>query len=401
MKTYLLTGGTGFLGSTLAVELIKRGDRIVFLGRSTENITIQTRIKDILFKLDPILNLTNIEIIEGDITVTRLGLSDKILQNLNGKIDAIWHLAANLSFKKEDKDLVFVTNTTGTQNALELAKILNCSFYYTSTVYVHGNRSGLILENELIYPLRGFNNYYEESKYMSEKFIHKHAQENKIDFIIFRPSILIDLNGNNGLKNFGYYAVVSAFFNFKMGLLKLIKENGPFPKFLGMKVKEEKLIISIPFPYSHKTHLNLIPINHAIKWMMDISSNNGAIGKTFHLVNPHPSFIKILLDQVMTALNIEMPLFKSRGWQTRFCFDIFYIIGKFFKSTKKISSRLYTFKYYMTSDNKYDLANIKMILGKQIVEQSNTDSTSMQKMVKTFIEKLENRYNSFNNDNPV
>lgn len=396
MKTYLLTGGTGFLGSQLAIELIKRGNRIIFVGRSIGNVPIQVRINDILVKLDPVINLTDIETLEGDITVTKLGLSNKALQDLDGKVDAIWHLAANLSFKKEDRDLVFSTNVTGTQNVLELAKILNCPFYYTSTAYVHGNRSGLILEDELIYLPHGFNNYYEESKYLSESFIHEYAQKNEVDFIIFRPSILIDLSGSKNIKNFGYYAVITALFNLKMSLSKLIKENRLLPKILGVKYKEEKLTIPILFPYSYKTHLNLMPIDHAIKWMIDISSNSGAVGKTFHIVNPHPLLIKTLLDQVITALNIKMSLFRSPEWWARFCFDVFYFIGKFVKPVKKIGSRLHTFKYYMTANNEYDLTNIKIILGKQTVEQFNTDPTNIQKMAAVFIENLENRFNSFN-----
>jgi len=47
-KTFLLTGGTGFLGSLFAVELIKRGDKVIFLGRSKNNESFRERIKKIL-----------------------------------------------------------------------------------------------------------------------------------------------------------------------------------------------------------------------------------------------------------------------------------------------------------------------------------------------------------------
>jgi thioester reductase-like protein len=45
-KTYLLTGGNGFLGSLLSIELIKRGDKIIFLGRSKNNKSFEQRIKE-------------------------------------------------------------------------------------------------------------------------------------------------------------------------------------------------------------------------------------------------------------------------------------------------------------------------------------------------------------------
>lgn len=34
MKTYLFTGGTGYLGSVFAIKLLKDGSNLIFLGRS-------------------------------------------------------------------------------------------------------------------------------------------------------------------------------------------------------------------------------------------------------------------------------------------------------------------------------------------------------------------------------
>ena len=97
-KTYLLTGGTGFLGSLLSIELIKRGDRVIFLGRSKNDKNFQERIETTLKTIEPSISLNNIKTAEIDLQKENLGLSESFIKPLSGKINAIWHLAANLSF---------------------------------------------------------------------------------------------------------------------------------------------------------------------------------------------------------------------------------------------------------------------------------------------------------------
>ena len=66
-KTFLLTGGTGFLGSLLAIELIKRGDKVIFLGRSKNNESFRERVQKKLGLIDKDIPLSEIETIEIDL----------------------------------------------------------------------------------------------------------------------------------------------------------------------------------------------------------------------------------------------------------------------------------------------------------------------------------------------
>ena len=64
MKTYLLTGGTGFLGSLFSIELIKKGDKVIFLGRAKDDKSFEQRIKEKLQSIEPNISLNNLEIVE-------------------------------------------------------------------------------------------------------------------------------------------------------------------------------------------------------------------------------------------------------------------------------------------------------------------------------------------------
>jgi len=103
-KTYLLTGGTGFLGTLLASKLIKDGHKIIFLGRTKNGIDIYDRIKDSLWNYDNTIDINSLEVLEMNMSDENLGFSEKIIDKLkNRKIDGFWHLAANLSFKQKIK----------------------------------------------------------------------------------------------------------------------------------------------------------------------------------------------------------------------------------------------------------------------------------------------------------
>ena len=347
MKKYLLTGGTGFLGSRLALELIKNGDAVIFLGRPADGISLQTRVRNVLHTLDHKINLDNLVTIETDIAKNHLGLSQEFIQSLHGQIDGIWHLAANLSFKESDRDIVHNTNVEGVRKILDLAKKLRSPLYYISTSYVHGNRPGPIFEDELIYPRRGFNNYYEKSKYLSEGLIREYAEKNSIDFIIFRPSILIDTGENIGIKKFGYYGVVAGFYDFRKNLVRIAQKGSILLNVLGIRMKERKLCVLMPFPYPPYTYLNLIPVDWAVSWMISISSDIRAKGRTFHIVNPHPFLIKTLLGQVLIALDIKMPILKSPKWIVNLYFAVLIVASRFIKPLKSMGSKLYYYKYYI------------------------------------------------------
>jgi len=125
MKTYLVTGGAGFIGSNIVEELVKRGERVKvidnFITGRREN-------------LEPFLN--KIELIEGDIR--DLSLMEKITRG----VDYVLHQAAFRSVPKsvEDPTLCNDINISGTLNVLMAAhKSKVKRVVYASSSSVYGN----------------------------------------------------------------------------------------------------------------------------------------------------------------------------------------------------------------------------------------------------------------------
>lgn len=132
MKTYLITGGAGFIGSSLADSLLKDNNKIVVIDNFCN--FYDPKIKEENIK-EALLNL-NYKLYRGDIR--DLELLDKIFSE--NKIDAVIHLAAMAGVRPsiEDPILYQEVNCMGTQNLLETMKkynVLNLVMASSSSVY--------------------------------------------------------------------------------------------------------------------------------------------------------------------------------------------------------------------------------------------------------------------------
>jgi nucleoside-diphosphate-sugar epimerase len=307
---------------------------------------------------------------EIDLYREDLGLSRDYIDQLARETDGIWHLAADLSFEKRDREKIFSTNVNGLKNILRLAGQLKCPVYYTSTAYVHGDRPGLIFEDELLRP-KSFNNPYEESKFDAEKIVREWGKENESRFIIFRPSIFIETRGRT-TSFFGYYAVINSLYKFK----KRYDSKKP-------------IRILIPFPYSESVFLNLIPVETAITWMLEISSNPMALGRVFHITNPRPFAMRTIVKEAFEALDIEISVVSAPKWFIKFCFYSFYIVSFLVRPTKGLAKKFYYYRYYMTEYNVYDMRNTSKFIKQSFLDQFNFSPGFIERITKDFIRRLE------------
>lgn len=132
MKTYLVTGGAGFIGSTLCEKLIKEQNKVIIIDNFCDFYTPELKHKNI----EKIKN--SIKLYEGDIR------DRKILKQIfeENNIDIVVHLAAMAGVRSsiENPILYQEVNCTGTQNLLEEMRLHNiANLVMASSSSVYGN----------------------------------------------------------------------------------------------------------------------------------------------------------------------------------------------------------------------------------------------------------------------
>ena len=132
MKTYLVTGGAGFIGSTLCEKLIKKQNKVIIIDNFCDFYTPELKHKNI----EKIKN--SIKLYEGDIR------DRKILKQIfeENNIDIVVHLAAMAGVRSsiENPILYQEVNCTGTQNLLEEMRLHNiANLVMASSSSVYGN----------------------------------------------------------------------------------------------------------------------------------------------------------------------------------------------------------------------------------------------------------------------
>ena len=360
-KIYVITGGTGFLGLSLVPELLKDGDTLIFLGRSKKGIPLKKRLSEIFSSQNSGLDTSKIHAIEVDIDIIS-GEEERITREIGDiafKVDGVWHLAAELSFKEKDRKSVFKVNLDGTKSIAMLADMLNAPLYYISTAYVHGGRTGLIREDELIKP-NFFNNVYEESKFRAEEFLRDWSKKTLSGLIIFRPGILIDTDINSPVtltSSFGYYAVAQAFGHLRKKLIFFVNRFPRFARYAGLYEKNGMLKIPFFLPNSKGCFLDFVPVASVVLCMKAIVVQPLAKGKTFHLSNLSPLPISLVIKEMLDGLHIRMSVITVSGSFGRFYFFVLKILGNVFSVIKPFSKKIFIYRFYITSHCVHDMTN--------------------------------------------
>ena len=134
MKTYLITGGAGFIGSTLANKLLEKGEKVIVVDNFCDFYDPKIKEENVKENLDN----TNYKLYRTDIR--NMEELSKIFSENN--IDTIVHLAAMAGVRPsiENPILYQEVNGIGTQNILEQAKKNNINnLVMASSSSVYGN----------------------------------------------------------------------------------------------------------------------------------------------------------------------------------------------------------------------------------------------------------------------
>lgn len=157
MKTYLVTGGAGFIGSHLVEKLLKNGNKVINVDNFNEFYNYNIKVKNVLdstgkiqknddgeIKVNELQDLKKLVDSENYILeivdITNMEILEEVFQR--NKIDTVIHLAAMAGVRPSiEKPLLYEkVNIRGTMNILELINKYNIKkFICASSSSVYGN----------------------------------------------------------------------------------------------------------------------------------------------------------------------------------------------------------------------------------------------------------------------
>jgi amino acid adenylation domain-containing protein/thioester reductase-like protein len=167
----LVTGATGFLGRHVLAELLARTDAaITCLVRAPDEPAAVGRLARVLAGTASAVLAERCTVLVGDIARPRLGLAPAVWDELAAGLATIVHCAADVGLTRPYEQLR-ATNVTGTLHVLELAQAgAPKRLHHASTlsVFVGGERSGIIAERDPLTSARRLHGGYAQSKWAAE-----------------------------------------------------------------------------------------------------------------------------------------------------------------------------------------------------------------------------------------
>jgi nucleoside-diphosphate-sugar epimerase len=274
-KNLLLTGATGLVGQYLLRDLLLEGMPVAVLVRSQGDESAPERLERLMTHWEAKLcrKLPRPVCLQGDITLSGLGLSREAHRWAANHCSAILHNAASLTFFGKDRSGdPWLSNLTGTANILAFCRETGVRhLHYMSTAYVCGQRPGTILELELKQE-HGFRNDYENCKFEAEKLVRSTPFLESLT--IYRPATIV------GDSRTGYtttYHGLYSYFQFAWMLRQYanLQEDGRWyvPLRLNLTGDECRNLIPVDWVSAVTTHLVLNSKHH---------------GRTYHLTPLEP-----------------------------------------------------------------------------------------------------------------
>lgn len=186
VKYVLLTGATGYLGSHILRELMRRKMHVICLVRDEEKLK-----KTLRYYFPDEHEYFAYKVVPGDIAQPKLGLGEQDYAYLTDKVDMVIHTAANVNHAGNYEDFER-TNVQGTQHVIDFCFAAGAVLQHTSTASVHGagtvaqhNPNATFDEFSLDIGQEHAQNVYIHSKYLAEERVLM-AREQGLKANIFR-----------------------------------------------------------------------------------------------------------------------------------------------------------------------------------------------------------------------
>lgn len=303
-ETHFVTGGTGFVGGAIVLELLDRTDcDVLCLVRGADQAAANDRLHQALIHAADTYDRCDLKpaiaertrAVAGDVTEPGCGLDAGSLP----RVAQLWHVAASLKYEDRDAEEINRLNVSGTEQVIALARALGSpTVNYISTAYVAGRRTGTIRES-VGSDISVANNVYERSKILAENIVVSSG----LPYRILRPSIVIGHSRTCGATSFtGLYGFTSALLTFRLGVERALG---------GLLRHRGVMLLGEP-----DTETNFIPVDMVAANAVSVALSDSP-DRVFHLTNgAAPTFA----DSVRTLFRwaaLRDPVFvTSRGLLT-------------------------------------------------------------------------------------
>lgn len=270
MKTYFITGGAGFIGSTLADKLLAQGNKIVVIDNFCDFYDPKLKEKNI----EKNKNNENYKIYREDIRN-----KEKLAEIFNeNKIDCVIHLAAMAGVRPsiENPILYQEVNCLGTQNILEEMKKHNLkNLVMASSSSVYGNCKEVPFKEDMIvdYAISP----YAATKKANEVMTHVYHKLDNMNVIMLRFFTVYGPKQRPDLA-------INKFTN-------LMLNNEEIPMFGDGTTSRDYTYID--------------DIVEGIIKSIEYVENNDSVYEIINLGNSSPISLKEMINTIGKALNIE------------------------------------------------------------------------------------------------
>jgi nucleoside-diphosphate-sugar epimerase/2-polyprenyl-3-methyl-5-hydroxy-6-metoxy-1,4-benzoquinol methylase len=251
----LITGGTGFIGSRLALKCRERGDRVKVLGQTNTDAERLNR---------QLIEAEGAEVVLGAMT------DRDLLYEITKGNDIVFHLAAAQHEANVSDQVFYDVNVNGSRNIIEASIEAGVKrFIHGSTIGVYGDPEGAVNETSPCKPV----NIYGKTKLEGEKLVLSY--KDRIPLVVIRIS---ETYGPGDRRLLKLYRAINKKAFFKIG----------------------------PGTNLHQ----LIYVDDLILGMLNAAETEKALGEVFLLVGSKPLTTDEMVATIAGALGTRLPNFR-------------------------------------------------------------------------------------------
>ena len=268
MSTYIVTGGTGFLGRNVLPLLLERdADAEIHVLVRSASVGRLDRLARTIDGGDRIHALV------GDLTAPGLGVDNPPAADHVLHLGAIYDLTAG-----EDQA---ATNVDGTRSVIALAHGLGATLHHVSSIAVAGNHRGTFGETDFDLG-QGFPTPYHRTKFEAERLVR---EAEGLRWRVYRPSAVV---GNSVTG-------------------EMDKIDGPYYLFPSLKTLG-RLPRALPVAVPDLGATNVVPVDYVAAAIVELMHQPERDGQAFHLVNPRPQPVREIYAALAEASGAPRPV---------------------------------------------------------------------------------------------